>query len=721
VTTSSDDERRARWRALASTELGGKDPASLTQRSAAGIDVEPLYTRAELPAPEELAPLPGEFPFVRGVRATSYAARPWTLRQYAGFSTPEETNAFFRRALAAGQRGLSVAFDLPTHRGYDSDEAHVAGDVGKAGVAVDTVEDLSLVFAGIPLEKISVSMTMNGAVLPVLAGFIVAAEEQGVPVEQLSGTIQNDILKEFMVRNTYIYPPAPSLRIVADVMQYVSARMPRYNSISISGYHLQEAGASAELELGYTLADGLEYLRVARERGLDIDAVGRGLSFFFGIGLEFFTEIAKLRAARGLWATLVRERFSPRDERTLMLRMHCQTSGVSLTAQDPLNNVVRTTLEALSAVLGGTQSLHTNAYDEALALPSERSARIARNTQLILQHETDITKVADPLGGSYFVERLTAELAARARAVIEEVDGLGGMARAIELGIPQRRIERAAAERQVRVDRGLDTIVGVNRFRAPDEPELELFSVETRAVLESQIARLRQVRATRDSAAVADALAALERGARGNENLLELAVNAMRKRATVGEVSQALSRVFGRYEASSMTATGVFTEAYQDEQEWAALTAEVQRFAQQHGRRPRLLLAKLGQDGHDRGVKVVAAGLSDLGFDVDLGPLFQTPEDVARQALESDVHFVGISTQAGAHLTLVPELIAELARLGAADVRVVVGGIVPARDHQALLTAGVRGVFGPGVKVTDIARQLLAIAGSPVAGGALTP
>jgi methylmalonyl-CoA mutase len=646
-----------------------------------------------------------------------YAGRPWTLRQYAGFSTPEETNAFFRRALSAGQRGLSVAFDLPTHRGYDSDEPHVAGDVGKAGVAVDTVEDLKLIFAEIPLAQTSVSMTMNGAVLPVLAGFIVAAEEQGVSLEQLSGTIQNDILKEFMVRNTYIYPPAPSLRVVADVMQYVSARMPRFNSISISGYHLQEAGASAELELAYTLADGLEYLRVARERGLDLDSVGRGLSFFFGIGPEFFTEICKLRAARGLWATLVRERFAPKDPRTLMLRMHCQTSGVSLTAQDPLNNVVRTTIEALAAVLGGTQSLHTNAYDEALALPSERSARIARNTQLILQHETDVTRVADPLGGSYFVERATSDLMARARAVIEEIDGLGGMARAIELGIPQRRIERAAAERQVRVDRGTDVIVGVNRFRAPDEPELELFAVQTGAVLEAQIARLAQVRSERDPARVAKALSALEQGARGSANLLELSIEAMRARATLGEVSHTLARVFGRYEASNMAATGVFTEAYGDEQEWAKLVAAVQRFAREHGRRPRLLLAKLGQDGHDRGVKVVAAGLSDLGFDVDLGPLFQTPDDVARQALESDVHFVGVSTQAGAHLTLVPELVAALARLGAPEIQVVVGGIVPARDHDALFTAGVRAVFGPGTKVTDIARDLLGLA----SGGASAP
>ncbi len=709
----SDREERQRWEELARAELRGRDPATLTRVSAAGIPIAPLYTAEDLRALAHLAALPGEFPFVRGVRATQYAGRPWTLRQYAGFSTPEATNAFFRRALAAGQRGLSVAFDLPTHRGYDSDAPEVAGDVGKAGVAVDTVEDLKLVFADIPLAETSVSMTMNGAVLPVLAGFIVAAEEQGVAPARLSGTIQNDILKEFMVRNTYIYPPAPSLRIVADVMQYVSEKLPRFNSVSISGYHLQEAGASSELELGYTLADGLEYLRVASERGLDVDAVGKNFSFFFGVGLDFFAEVAKLRAARLLWASLVKERFQPRGQAVLMLRTHCQTSGVSLTAQDPLNNVVRTTIEALAAVLGGTQSLHTNAYDEALALPSERSARIARNTQLILQHETGLTRVIDPLAGSYFVERLTHELAERARAVIEEVDRIGGMARAIELGVPQRRIERAAAERQARIERGDDKIVGVNAFQAPDEPELELFAIDTREVLSAQLARLERVRRERDAARVTAALAALEQGARSGANLLELSVDAMRARATVGEVSRALLTVFGRYEAVTMTTSGVFSSAFRDDQEWQTLTAAVQRFARERGRRPRILLAKLGQDGHDRGVKVVAAGLSDLGFDVELGALFQTPRDVARQAVEGDVHFVGISTQAGAHGVLVPELIQELARLGASDVQVVVGGIVPSADREALQLAGARATFGPGAKITDIARRLLELAGAP--------
>ncbi|MFZ5894497.1 MAG: methylmalonyl-CoA mutase [Myxococcota bacterium] len=706
----TDSDARERWRARAREELEGRDPEAADFRSPAGMQFRPLYTRGDVEAHEAQLGLPGEYPFARGVRASMYVARPWTLRQYAGFSTAEETNAFFRSALAAGQRGLSVAFDLPTHRGYDSDEPHVAGDVGKAGVAIDSVEDLKLVFDGIPLERTSVSMTMNGAVLPVLAGFIVAGEEQGVARERLSGTIQNDILKEFMVRNTYIYPPQASLRIVADVMQYVSANMPRYNSLSISGYHMQEAGAPAVLELGYTLADGLEYLRVAAERGLDIDAVARSLSFFFGISPDFFTEIAKLRAARWLWAELVRERFAPRDERSLMLRTHCQTSGISLTAQEPLNNVVRTTIEALAAVLGGTQSLHTNAYDEALALPSERSARVARNTQLIIQHETGVPAVIDPLAGSYFVESLTRELMDAARRVIQEIDELGGMTAAIQARIPQRRIERAAAERQARIDRGIDVIVGVNRFVSPDEPPPELRVIDTRSVLAAQNSRLAKLRAERDPIRVEQALAALEAGARANENLLDLSISAMRARATLGEVSRALARVFGRFEATTMTASGAFSEAYADDQAWADLCKRVGAFGERFGRRPRILLAKLGQDGHDRGAKVVAAGLSDLGFDVDLGPLFQTPAEVARQALESDVHIVGISTQAGAHSTLVPELLADLARASASGIAVVVGGIVPPADQAALTAAGVRAVFGPGVRVSEIAERLLQIA-----------
>jgi len=575
---------------------------------------------------------------------------------------------------------------------------------------------MKILFDGIPLDQMSVSMTMNGAVIPVLAFFIVAAEEQGVPQEQLDGTIQNDILKEFMVRNTYIYPPAPSLRIVADVIESVSRSMPRFNAISISGYHMQEAGASAELELGYTLADGLEYLGAAVKRGLAPDDVLRTASFFFGIGPDFFGEIAKLRAARLLWATLVGERFAPADPRSLALRTHCQTSGVSLSAHDPLNNVVRTTLEALSAVLGGTQSLHTNAYDEALALPSEDSARLARNTQLVLQHETGVTDVVDPFGGSYFMERLTHDLAERARAVIAEVDALGGMTRAIEARVPQRRIERAAAERQARVDRGTDVVVGVNRFRSAEEPELELLRVDTRAVLERQRARLAALRAARDAERVASALAALERGAAESENLLELAIDAMRARATVGEVSAALAGVYGRYEAATVSVSGVFGHEYRSDPAWAALAARVASFADRAGRRPRLLLAKLGQDGHDRGMKVVAAGLSDLGFDVDLGPLFQTPVEVARQALDSDVHAVGISTQAGAHATLVPELVDELARLGVPEIRVIVGGIVPAADREALRQAGVDAVFGPGTQVISIAEQLLDILDSPAPG-----
>jgi methylmalonyl-CoA mutase len=700
------DERRATWRALAKRELGGSDP-DLVRRSPSGMLLKPLYTAEDLSELDHLESLPGQFPFVRGARAAMYAARPWTLRQYAGFSTPEATNEFFLSALAAGQRGLSVAFDLPTHCGYDSDEPRVQGDVGKTGVAVDSVEDLKLVFAGIPLGKTSVSMTMNGAVLPVLAAFIVTGEEQGVPSERLSGTIQNDILKEFMVRNTYIYPPEPSLRVVADVMEYVVQRMPRYNSISVSGYHLGEAGAPPSLELAYTLADGLEYLGLARARGLELGAVLRSMSFFFGIGSDFFVEVAKLRAARMLWAKLVRQRFRVEEARALALRMHCQTSGVSLTAQDPLNNVVRTALQALSAVLGGTQSLHTNAYDEALALPSKDSARVARNTQLILEHEAGFTGVVDPLAGCYLVERLTHELCEDARGLIGEIEEQGGMLRAIEAGVPQRRIERAAAERQARIDRGEDVVVGVNRFRPEREAAIELFGVTSTEVLARQRARLTAIREQRDAGRVAARLAALEAGARGTQNLLELSIEAMRARATVGEVSFALARVFGRYEAVNVAATGVFSEAYRGDKEWQGLAARVRRFASKRGRPPCILLAKLGQDGHDRGVKVVAAGLSDLGFDVDLGPLSQTPADVARKAVESDVHFLGVSTQAGAHVLLVPELLRELSRAGAPPLHVVVGGIVPEPDRQALLSAGVALVFGPGTKVIEIAGGLL--------------
>ncbi len=699
---------------LARAELDGRDPETLTTHTPEGVALRALYTAEDLHGIAHLDASSGEYPFRRGPRATMYTSRPWTIRQYAGFSTAEESNAFYKRALAAGQRGLSVAFDLATHRGYDSDHPRVSGDVGKAGVAIDSVEDMKRLFDGIPLGSTSVSMTMNGAVLPILASYIVAAEEQGVPPARLSGTIQNDILKEFMVRNTFIYPPAPSMRIVADIIEYATQHMPRYNSISISGYHMQEAGATLDLELGFTLADGLEYIRAALARGLNIDQFAPRLSFFFATGMNFFMEIAKLRAARALWAELVRERFAPADARSLELRTHCQTSGVSLTAQDPLNNVVRTTIEALSAVLGGTQSLHTNAYDEALALPSERSARIARNTQLILQHEAGLAQVVDPWGGSYFMEALTQELSERARAVIAEVEAAGGMARAIEQGLPKRRIEEAAARRQARVDRGVDVIVGVNAFQAPEEPALELRVVDGRAVLEAQRERLRELKQKRDGNAVNAALDALREQARsGAGNLLEASVSAVRARATVGEVSAALADVFGRYQGQVHTVQGVYGSYYQGDAEWAALRARVAALRTSLGRNPRILMAKLGQDGHDRGAKVVASALADLGFDVDLGPMFQTPAEVARQAVDNDVHLVGISTQAGAHTTLVPELIQELAQLGAADVRVVCGGIIPTADEPALFAAGVSLVFGPASKLPEMAGKLMALLEQP--------
>ncbi len=702
---------------LARAELDGRDPNTLSTQTPEGVTLRALYTAQDLNGIEHLDASSGEYPFRRGPRATMYTSRPWTIRQYAGFSTAEESNAFYKRGLAAGQRGLSVAFDLATHRGYDSDHPRVSGDVGKAGVAIDSVEDMKRLFDGIPLGSTSVSMTMNGAVLPILACYIVAAEEQGVAPAKLSGTIQNDILKEFMVRNTFIYPPAPSMRIVADIIQYATQHMPRYNSISISGYHMQEAGATLDLELGFTLADGLEYIRAALARGLDIDQFAPRLSFFFATGMNFFMEIAKLRAARGLWAELVQERFAPADARSLELRTHCQTSGVSLTAQDPLNNVVRTTIEALSAVLGGTQSLHTNAYDEALALPSERSARIARNTQLILQHEAGLTQVVDPWGGSYFMEALTQELSDRARAVIAEVEAVGGMARAIEQGLPKRRIEEAAARRQARVDRGLDVIVGVNAFQAPEEPALELRVVDGHAVLEAQRDRLRELKEKRDGTAVETALSALREQARsGTGNLLEAAVLAVRARATVGEISAALADVFGRYEGQVHTVQGVYGSYYQGDAEWAALRARVAALRASLGRNPRILMAKLGQDGHDRGAKVVASALADLGFDVDLGPMFQTPAEVARQAVDNDVHMVGISTQAGAHTTLVPELIQELALLGASDVKVVCGGIIPSADEPALFAAGVSLVFGPASKLPEMAAKLLALLEHPSEG-----
>ena len=694
------------WRDLAAAELRGASPDSLEGETLEGIAVKALYTAADLEEIEGAGSLPGFAPFTRGVRATMYANHPWTIRQYAGFSTAEESNAFYRRNLAAGQMGLSVAFDLPTHRGYDSDHPRVVGDVGKAGVAIDSVEDMKILFDGIPLDKMTVSMTMNGAVLPVLAGYIVAAEEQGVAPGELSGTIQNDILKEFMVRNTYIYPPAPSMRIVADIIEYTAAHMPKFNSISISGYHMQEAGATAVQELGFTLADGLEYVRTACGRGLDVDAFAGRLSFFFAIGMDFFMEIAKLRAARTLWSRIIAP-FGPKKPSSMMLRTHCQTSGVSLTEQDPYNNVVRTAYEALAAVLGGTQSLHTNSFDEAIALPTDFSARIARNTQLILAKETGVTRVVDPLGGSYYLEALTASLTCEAWKLIEEVEALGGMTKAVESGMPKLRIEESAARRQAAIDRGETTIVGVNKYRLADESEIEVRDIDNAAVRESQVERLRRVRANRDEDGCRAALDALVAGAAGDANLLALAVEATRARATVGEVSAALEGVFSRHRAVVRSISGVYGAAYEGDEGWRRVHAEVEEFAASEGRRPRLLVAKLGQDGHDRGAKVIATAFADLGFDVDIGPLFQTPEEVARDAVENDVHVVGVSSQAGGHRTLVPQLVEELERQGARDVVVVCGGVIPAGDHRALHAAGVAAVFGPGTNIPEAAAAVM--------------
>jgi len=707
------------WRQLATKERKGADPDGLIWHTPEGLDVKPLYTRADVADLDFTDTISGAFPFLRGPRASMYAAQPWTIRQYAGFSTAEESNAFYRANLAAGQMGLSVAFDLATHRGYDSDHPRVVGDVGKAGVAIDSVEDMKILFDRVPLGKMSVSMTMNGAVLPVLANFIVAGEEQGVPLAQLTGTIQNDILKEFMVRNTYIYPPGPSMRIVADIIEYTSKQMPRFNSISISGYHMQEAGATCDLELAFTLADGLDYVRAALSKGLDIDAFAGRLSFFFAIGMSFYMEVAKLRAARLLWATLMRKHFNPKQTGSLMLRTHCQTSGASLTEQDPFNNVIRTTIEAMAAVFGGTQSLHTNSFDEAIALPTDASARIARNTQLILQLESGIPRVIDPWGGSYFMEALTHALARKALGIIEEVETLGGMTKAIESGMPKLRIEETAARRQARVDRGEDVIVGVNKFQLPEEPEIDIREIDNTAVREAQLARLARIRKTRDAAKVRGTLGALTQAAEsGKGNLLALAVDAARARASVGEITEAMEKVWGRYHAETRSITGVYGGAYADDAEWKQLRDEVEQFAATHGRRPRMLVAKLGQDGHDRGAKVIATAFADLGFDVDVGTLFQTPEEVARQAVENDVHIVGISTQSGGHKTLVPELIKELKRQGAADILVTVGGIIPSRDYGFLESVGVKAVFGPGTKIPAAAHRVLALLQAPHEGTA---
>ncbi|MCF4164223.1 methylmalonyl-CoA mutase [Zavarzinia compransoris] len=696
------------WQALVEKELKGGTAEGLTWQTPEGIAVKPLYTAADVAGLETADTLPGFAPFTRGVRASMYANRPWTIRQYAGFSTAEASNAFYRKNLAAGQMGLSIAFDLATHRGYDSDHPRVTGDVGKAGVAIDSVEDMKILFDGIPLDKMSVSMTMNGAVLPCLANYIIAAEEQGVSQDKLSGTIQNDILKEFMVRNTYIYPPEPSMRIIADIISYTSANMPKFNSISISGYHMQEAGANQLQELAYTLADGLEYVRAALSKGLDVDAFAGRLSFFFAIGMNFFMEVAKLRAARFLWAELMAQ-FNPKKPSSLMLRTHCQTSGVSLTEQDPYNNVVRTAYEAMAAIFGGTQSLHTNSLDEAIALPTEFSARIARNTQLILAEETGVTHVVDPLGGSYYVESLTAELVREARKLIQEVEDMGGMTKAVESGLPKLRIEESAARRQAAVDRGEEVIVGVNKYRLKEEEPVDILDVDNVAVREAQVARLKKIRETRDEAAVQAALEALTEGARGDANLLDLSVKAARVRATVGEISDALEKVFTRHKAVIRSISGVYGAAYDGDEGFERIRQEVAAFARDEGRRPRMLVAKMGQDGHDRGAKVIATAFADIGFDVDVGSLFQTPAEVARDAVENDVHVVGVSSQAAGHKTLVPELIAELKKAGAEDVLVVCGGVIPAQDYDFLYKAGVAAIYGPGTNIPAAAAEIMSI------------
>ena len=701
---------QADWQSLAAKDLGANGTLDdLVWKTPEGLDVKALYTADDLEG-LELDSLPGFPPFTRGPRATMYAVKPWTIRQYAGFSTAEESNAFYKANLKAGQMGLSVAFDLATHRGYDSDHPRVVGDVGKAGVAIDSVEDMKILFDGIPLDKMSVSMTMNGAVLPILAGYIVAAEEQGVSQDKLSGTIQNDILKEFMVRNTYIYPPEPSMRIIADIIEYTALNMPKFNSISISGYHMQEAGATAVQELAFTIADGLEYVRAAMSKGLPVDKFAPRLSFFFSIGMNFFMEIAKLRAARLLWSTLMKQKFDPKDARSLALRTHCQTSGVSLTEQDPYNNVIRTTIEAMAAVLGGTQSLHTNAFDEALGLPTKFSARIARNTQLIIAEESGVTNVVDPLGGSYYIENLTHSLANAALDLINKVEDLGGMTKAVDSGMPKLLIEEAAARRQARVDRGEEVIVGVNKYR-PENPEMvDVLDIDNTAVRESQIARLNSVRANRDDAKCRAALEALTKAAvEKSGNLLALAVEATRARATVGEISDALEKAFTRHVAVIRSVSGVYGAAYEGDEGFKKIQEEVSAFAAEEGRRPRILVVKMGQDGHDRGAKVIATSFADIGFDVDIGPLFQTPDEAARQAVENDVHVIGVSSQAAGHKTLVPQLVEELRKQGAGDILVVCGGVIPPQDYDYLYKAGAAAIYGPGTNIPKAASDILAI------------
>jgi len=695
------------WNGSAQKSAPNGDVDQLGWQTPDGIHLKALYTSADLEGLSYADTLPGFEPFVRGPQATMYSVRPWTIRQYAGFSTAEESNAFYRKALDAGGQGVSVAFDLATHRGYDSDHPRVTGDVGKAGVAIDSVEDMKILFDGIPLDKVSVSMTMNGAVLPVLAGYIVAGEEQGVRQDQLSGTIQNDILKEFMVRNTYIYPPEPSMRIIGDIIEYTAEYMPKFNSISISGYHMQEAGANQVLELAFTLADGQEYVKTALAKGLDIDGFAGRLSFFFAIGMNFYLEVAKLRAARLLWWRIMKS-FAPKSPKSLMLRTHCQTSGWSLTEQDPYNNVVRTTVEAMAAVFGGTQSLHTNSFDEAIALPSETSSRIARNTQLILQEETHITSVIDPWAGSYMMENLTQEMADKAWEIIEEVEAMGGMTKAVESGWAKLKIEAAAAEKQAKIDSGSDVIVGVNKYKLAKEDLVDVLMIDNDKVRDSQIARLKNIKAKRDQKKVDVALDALTKAAEENTgNLLGLAVDAMRLRATVGEVSDALEKVYGRHRADTQKVTGVYAAAYDSAEGWEKLKVEIADFAKDFGRRPRVMIAKLGQDGHDRGAKVVATAFADLGFDVDIGPLFQTPQECARQAIENDVHALGISTLAAGHKTLVPAIIQELNKQGADDIIVFVGGVIPRQDYEFLYEAGVKGIYGPGTPIPASAKDVL--------------
>ena len=701
-------DKNSDWAKLAEKELRGRPLSDLTWNTLEGIEVQPLYTADDIAGLDHMGGIPGQAPFTRGVKATMYAGRPWTIRQYAGFSTAEESNAFYRRGLAAGQQGVSVAFDLATHRGYDSDHPRVEGDVGKAGVAIDSVEDMKILFDGIPLDKVSVSMTMNGAVIPILASFIVAGEEQGHDRAVLSGTIQNDILKEFMVRNTYIYPPEPSMRIIADIIEYTSSDMPKFNSISISGYHMQEAGANLVQELAYTLADGKEYVKTAMARGMDVDTFAGRLSFFFAIGTNFFMEAAKLRAARLLWHRIMTE-LGAKSDRSKMLRTHCQTSGVSLAEQDPYNNVIRTAYEAMSAVLGGTQSLHTNALDEAIALPTDFSARIARNTQLILQEETGVTNVVDPLAGSYYVEKLTADLADEAWKLISEVDAMGGMTKAVASGMPKLRIEETAATRQANIDRATQVIVGVNKYRLEEEDEIDILSIDNNVVRQAQVTRLASMRHHRDQGACAAALAELEKCAREGGNLLRAAVEAARARASVGEISTAMENVFGRHRAEVKTLAGVYGAAYEGDEGFAMIQKSVEAFAEEEGRRPRMLVVKMGQDGHDRGAKVIATAFADIGFDVDVGPLFQTPEEAAQDAVDNDVHVIGISSQAAGHKTLAPKLIEALKVKDAGDILVICGGVIPQQDYAFLKDAGVKAIFGPGTNIPDAAQDILTL------------